>query len=309
MIDNLPFQALSDLVTRPVFENSGWLEASFRNNNKKNVTADLFCNECKKEKTFIGKAFNKIDLISNYQTHLHNMTAQFFGHGMPQVGSYGNVESPSVDEMMSEIVLPVDDVIIVQMCCPTCNGKAYICYHAEVEGHFDEKVFDAKIDQICVTKIGEYPNQEINRLQAISKYIIDFPDEYDYLTKAERAFYANLGVGAVIYLRKAYEVLLCKILDEYNLERPKPFRLMLQKADEIAEIIPIALKERAYGLFGEMSDIVHSDTDDVMGLDKYESLRDVFRMILDNILEKRRQAELAEKIKLDDESKRGGATK
>lgn len=302
----LPLQVFTELATKPIFASSGWIVPPSFGDEVKNVTADLFCAKCGKEKTFLGKAYSRNDLSMQYQ---RDNTPKYAGFGTSPFDFGYNDNETSVDEMIAEIVLPVDDAITVQLSCPSCKSKVYLCFHIETKSHFDKKTMATHIDEICITKIGEYPNQETSRLQSLSKYQACFPREHGFMVKAEQAFYADLGAGAVVYLRKAYEVLIYEILNDMEITRPSQFRQALEAVDKAANIIPIELKDRAYGLFGEMSDAVHGETEDLFGFSKYEPLRDVFKMILNNIMTKREQEALAASIKLDSQAKRGGSQK
>jgi hypothetical protein len=223
-------------------------------------------------------------------------------------------DDETIEDMIDERALAVDDSIIVQLKCPSCGNFVYVCYYIEYN-HDMNRARDLSDmsgkdpDKYRVHKIGEYPNQDINRFNPIQKYSTDFPKEYKLMILAEKAFSIGLGSGSIIYLRKAYESLLYGILDENNISRPTQFRQALEKADEVTHIVPLELKDRAYGLFGEMSDLIHGEAEDEQCLEKYELLRDVFKFLLDEIVEKKRKASLIERIKLDNSPKQSNLIK
>jgi hypothetical protein len=303
----LPLEEFNELATKPIFTCTEWklVPESYDTSLRPVVTADLLCRGCQKEKTFSGKAYSRMDLGMKYQQEAHS---SHMYPGMPFFDD--NSETETMDKMIDECVLPVGNTVTVQLKCPACNSLVYVCYAVEfnrkqggIRNVFDEA--NREPDKYRVQKIGEYPSQETSRLQTLSKYKKDFPNEYDFLINAERAFYADLGAGAIIYLRKAYETLIYNLIDDMGINRPLQFRQALEIADNAASFIPVKLKDRAYGLFGEMSDAVHGEADDLFGFNQYELLRDVFKMILDNLLEERKQDALAARIKTDEQAKRG----
>lgn len=302
----LPLEKLSILATKPIFTCTEWevIPTSCDSANRLGVSADLFCDKCEKGKTFTGKAYSRIELGWKYQqennTFNRNQYAPFLEN---------DIENETVEEMIDECVLSVGDAVTVELKCPTCGSLVYICYAIEFDGDQNRvrNIFDEankEPDKYRVHKIGEYPNQEPTRFAHLVKYKDEFSREYAFLLKAEKAYYLQLGSGSIIYLRKAYESLLYGVLDEFGIERPKQFKEALRKADEAAKIVPAELTDRAYGLFGEMSDISHGEVADEVGLKKYELLRDVLGIILDNILEKRKRADLVKRIKYDNKAKR-----
>jgi predicted RNA-binding Zn-ribbon protein involved in translation (DUF1610 family) len=297
---------LSELATKPIFTSTDWIkpENSDYNRTKRSVTADLLCPKCGKEKTFAGKAHSRNDLRMVFQQEAQNVASRFTPAAL--FDSDSNDED-SVVEAIEDALLEVEDTITAQLTCPTCGELVYICYLVEEHVHFNTQQLYNEIEEYRVQKIGEYPNQEASRLLVLSKYAQCFPAEYDSLSQAERAYNASLGTGAIVYIRKAYETLLCGIIDKANIQRPTNFRDTLRKANETEHIVPAVLTDKAYGLFGELSDIVHGDTDDSIGMERYKDFRDVFLLILDNIMEQERMAEVAVSIRTDS-TRRGGTT-
>jgi hypothetical protein len=296
-----PINDLSSLSTKPIFACTDWSIIWDSNDfpHRPNVTADLLCYKCNKIKTFMGKAYSRYDLGCKYMIENNSLNENSY---QPFISH--NEDDETLEDMIDERALAVDDSIIAQLRCPTCGSSVYICYYIEYNNKFEQDS-----DMYRVHKIGEYPNQDINRFNPIQKYSTDFPNEYKLMISAEKAFSIGLGSGSIIYLRKAYESLLYGILDENNISRPTQFRQALEKADEVAHIVPLELKDRAYGLFGEMSDLIHGEAEDEQCLEKYELLRDVFRLLLDEIVEKKRKATLIERIKLDNSPKQSSLIK
>ena len=307
---DLPLTVFSDLATKPLFSNSGWISPPERNYPNKKVSADFLCQNCEKEKTFSGDAYSYNDLSIEYQQQLQ-MSSPYMG--VPHMPNNGH-NNKSISELLKDIALPAGDTVTIKLTCPTCERTVYICYAIEIEcfpieiiSGFSGNTRQELGSKICVIKIGEYPNQEESRLFVLDKYKDMFIKEHKFLVLAERAYYSQLGAGSVIYIRKAYESLLYDILDKNSIPRPRTFSELLKTADGKANIVPTILKDKAYGLFGELSDIVHGDCDDDIGMTKYKDLRDVFCVILDNLLEQSRLESIAKNLKVD--SKKQGGTK
>ncbi|MDR1403986.1 MAG: hypothetical protein LBJ20_00225 [Candidatus Methanoplasma sp.] len=294
-----PLKIFSELADKPIFtervlSDDEQIKDSY---NETKVSADLFCVTCGRVKTFSGSAYG-------YSDYLSAVLRQVQANEYPV--NYGTIYGKNENEQIeTELSLPFGNSVTIKTECPVCKSPAYFCYVLEKESCYDK---DSKREIGCslsVVKIGEYPDQNISRLQLLSNYANDFPTEYSFLAKAERSYGLGFGAGSIIYLRKSYESLLFRILAENEVDRPSNFKQTLEEADKVAKIVPIDMKDHAYGLFGEMSDLIHGDADDKAGLDKYELLRDILKIILDNIREKNKQAELIMKIKPDNSAKRG----
>ena len=109
------------------------------------------------------------------------------------------------------------------------------------------------------------------------------------LEKAERAYREELGAGAVVYLRKILELVTFQAADAAGIEtkkdngNPKPFRQILEKVEETNHIIPSEFSANGYRLFGELSDVVHGEYDEELGLKKYDALKRLVIGVLDNV--------------------------
>ena len=170
----------------------------------------------------------------------------------------------------------------------------------------------------CVLTYGALPNVEAWFLveaeddisgQAprvrIIKRTVELPstvewNNHDYgscsllLEKAVRAYEIGLGAGALIYLRKVFEVATIQAATALELEyphyqdgNPKNFFELLKCVDERESIIPVEFAEDGYRLYRELSGVVHGNFDEVTGLAKFDPLYRLVVGILNNIKNKR----------------------
>lgn len=118
-----------------------------------------------------------------------------------------------------------------------------------------------------------------------------YGDYSELLEKAQRAYRDDLGAGAIVYLRKILERITVQTAEAANppIEtkkasgKPKPFKEVLEKVDERCSIIPTEFSENGYRLFGELSDVVHSDYEEQSALQKYDALHRLVVGVLDNV--------------------------
>ncbi len=109
------------------------------------------------------------------------------------------------------------------------------------------------------------------------------------LEKAQRAYRDGLGAGAMVYLRKIFEMITSQtavasgISCSYASGKRKTFKTLLTEVDAKCLIIPREFSANGYKLFGELSDIVHGEYDEELALAKYDSLHRLIVGILDNV--------------------------
>ena len=124
-----------------------------------------------------------------------------------------------------------------------------------------------------------------------------YGDFSELLGKADRAYRDELGAGAIVYLRKILERITVQTAEAADIEtkkangNAKPFREVLEKVDERCAIIPKEFSANGYRLFGELSDVVHGDYDEQLGLRKYEALHRLVVGVLDNVKNNREMME------------------
>lgn len=117
--------------------------------------------------------------------------------------------------------------------------------------------------------------------------------EYEnLLDKAEVAFREGLGAGSIIYLRKIFESVTVQTARSLNINvnksngKPRPFKEVLEEVDGRVHIIPDEFTQNGYQLFGELSNVIHRDTEEAVGLQKFEPLHRLVIGILENIRNK-----------------------
>lgn len=118
----------------------------------------------------------------------------------------------------------------------------------------------------------------------------------ELLEKAERAYRDGLGAGSIVYLRKILEQITYQTADAANIKRTftdkkgklqtRTFRNLLEKVNKECSIIPTEFSEKGYTLFGELSNVVHNDCDEQVGLEKYSALRRLVVGVLENVKSK-----------------------
>jgi len=115
----------------------------------------------------------------------------------------------------------------------------------------------------------------------------------EMLDKSERAYRDGLGAGAVVYLRKIFEQVTLQVANaagiscQYDKGKRKPFKKLLEEVDNKCNILPKEYSENGYKLFGELSDVVHGDYNEQLGIEKYEALRRLVIGVLDNVINKK----------------------
>lgn len=115
-------------------------------------------------------------------------------------------------------------------------------------------------------------------------------DEVQFLlAQAQVAYNAGLGAGAMVYLRKAYEIITTNAAQAIDVStttvkgRRKPFKKLLQEVDDHSEILPREYSENRYTLFSELSDVLHGSSNESDALDKYDPCRKLILGIVKNI--------------------------
>lgn len=117
----------------------------------------------------------------------------------------------------------------------------------------------------------------------------EYGDFSELLEKAQRAYRDRLGAGSMVYLRKIYEQITVKTANAENIPivnnngKRKPFKVLLEEVDKKCSIIPREFSANGYKLFGELSDVVHGEYDENLGLSKFEPLHRLVIGILENV--------------------------
>jgi hypothetical protein len=118
----------------------------------------------------------------------------------------------------------------------------------------------------------------------------------ELLEKARTAFESNLGAGAMIYLRKIYEVVTSQAATAVGIptklpnNKRKTFRRLLEEVDEVSHIVPVEFAANRYNLFSELSEVIHGDSSEADAIAKYEPCRKLIVGVIRNIQNSREMA-------------------
>lgn len=162
--------------------------------------------------------------------------------------------------------------------CPRCGAFVPVWFLVESKGEAHALAPEVRVLK-RTEKLTE--NVQLSRGQ--------YGDFSELLEKADRAYRDELGAGAIVYLRKILELVTEQTAEAEEIETkkangsPKPFKEVLESVDKRRRIIPREFSDNGYKLFGELSDVVHSDYDEHLGLKKYDTLRRLVIGVLDNI--------------------------
>lgn len=113
------------------------------------------------------------------------------------------------------------------------------------------------------------------------------------LDKAELAYRDELGAGAIVYLRKIFEMVTLNTAKEKGINthtekgKRRPFKELLDDVESNCHIVPEEFSNNGYKLFGELSDVIHGEFDEELGLKKFEPLYRLVIGILENVRNKR----------------------
>ncbi len=162
--------------------------------------------------------------------------------------------------------------------CPICNTKIPMWFLVESK----DKMYIGHPEVRIVKLDAKLPNEV--------SYVNSIYGEYtQLLEKAECAYKSGLGAGSIVYLRKIFENITVKAANSVNIAtkgsngKPIPFRNLLEAVDKECGIVPKEFSENGYKLFGELSDVVHGEYDEELGVEKYPLLKRLVIGILDNI--------------------------
>lgn len=162
--------------------------------------------------------------------------------------------------------------------CPRCESSVQTWFLVECD---DEIYLQAPKVRI------------LKRSEKLSDMVLfsegQYDDFSDLLEKAQRAYRDELGAGSLVYLRKILERITIQTAEvagiptRYPNSRRKPFKRLLEEVDAQKSIIPKEFSSNGYRLFGELSDVVHGEYDEKLGLQKYEALQRLVIGILQNV--------------------------
>ena len=103
----------------------------------------------------------------------------------------------------------------------------------------------------------------------------------EMLSRAQQAYEAGLGAGAMVYLRKIFELITYEVAEIQGIEVVgengwrRSFRKVLKEVDESRQIIPPRYRSNGYTLFSELSEVIHGDSEEADALLKFEPCREL----------------------------------
>lgn len=162
--------------------------------------------------------------------------------------------------------------------CPLCGESVPVWFLVESK----ETMLDSA-PEVRILKRSERLTENVQLKQGL------YPEYSEWLEKAERAYRDELGAGAIVYLRKILEDITIQTAIALGIETKKesgatkPFKEILGKVEDQSPIIPQEFSENGYRLFGELSDVVHGDYDEQIGLKKYDALHRLVIGVLDKV--------------------------
>lgn len=124
----------------------------------------------------------------------------------------------------------------------------------------------------------------------------------DLFERAQIAFEDGLGAGALIYLRKIFEMVTAEVAGAVGIPtttargRSKPFKSLLEEVDTTSHIVPEEFSKNGYRLFSELSDVIHGEAEEGVALLKYEPCQQLVLGIVNNV--KTKQAMRAAAVNL-----------
>lgn len=169
-----------------------------------------------------------------------------------------------------------------------CGSSVQIWFLVDCDG-----VISGRVPEVRVLKRSEKLSNDV--LLNTERY----GDLSELLEKAQRANRDEFGAGAMVYLRKIFELITKKTAEAEGIQytddngRRKTFKKLLREVDSQCSIIPREFSANGYRLFGELSDIVHGEYTEDLALQKFESLQRLVIGILDNV---KNNSELMEAI-------------
>ena len=98
----------------------------------------------------------------------------------------------------------------------------------------------------------------------------------DLVKRANLAYENDLGAGAIIYIRKIFELITWEVAEiagiptERKSGKRRPFFDVLRDVNDERKIIPQRFSSDGYQLFSELSEIIHGESSEKVALQKYE---------------------------------------
>lgn len=194
----------------------------------------------------------------------------------------GDVRTFSSGTYLSCLVTGHDSVSIdATLRCVGCNNSREVWFLIECA----DDLFSLA-PTVCVKRFIEAGEDSGNENPTHDE-VID-----QLFQKAQLAFDGGLGAGAMVYLRKIFELTTKQTAETLGISikgsggRKKPFKILLQEVDSQQQIIPQEFSSNGYKLFGELSEIIHDDTTEHDALSKYGPCKRLIFGIVNNVRNK-----------------------
>ncbi|MET9981238.1 hypothetical protein [Streptomyces rochei] len=111
----------------------------------------------------------------------------------------------------------------------------------------------------------------------------------DLVKRAQLAYENQLGAGAIIYLRKIFELVTFEVAEIAKIETKKdngrnlPFSVVLERVNQVRNIIPRRFSSDGYQLFRELSEIIHGESSEEEALQKYKPCLQLVLGVVDEV--------------------------
>lgn len=228
-------------------------------NEKSNISIDKYCDNCKKEKTFLLSVKDSNNLIELFDKFTN-------GFGMPTITS--SKENLGVSN--------IKDIFELSFFCPECGEMVYMFYL--VIGETFHKIF-------------EYPSPIKSKNMQYKKYN-SLDKKFNYfleLSTANRLFYESKAyIGAFVYIRRCLENYVISIVNEkikigeISKEKSDCAKKFKEKVELIKPFIGIELYETIYPTYHIMSEGIHE-----LSEDECKQMFEILKITVINLLEER----------------------
>ncbi len=190
-----------------------------------------------------------------------------------------NLQTYQSDISLNCLIAGVDIVSFdVVLQCPRCG--------ASVEAWYLVKCQDDLFARNPTMYLVRYTDNRRGAARGIGEGAGEFEDLLD---QAQVAYSDRLGAGAMIYLRKIFEMVTSQVAIKAGIAttldngRRKSFKSLLEEVDRGHQIIPSKFSENGYRLFSELSDVIHGDSDEEDALRKYLPCRQLVLSVVKNV--------------------------
>lgn len=167
----------------------------------------------------------------------------------------------------------------VTLRCPVCSASVEAWYLIASDGDLYTQAPTVYLDRYTE-----------NRREAVRGIGVGAGQFEDLLECAQTAYDSQLGAGAMIYLRKIFELITVGVATTAGISTTraggsrKPFRELLREVDNEHKIIPARFASDGYRLFSELSEVIHGDSSEEVALLKYLPCRQLVISVINNVM-------------------------